>query len=78
LSRIDVKIDDAGDADEIEVIAVSVAEGDQVEAGQALIEVATDKADMDVEAPGAGRVAQVLVAVGDVVTVGQVLVVLEA
>lgn len=74
--RIEVKIEDPGDTEEVEVIGVSVEQGTAVAAGDVLLEVATDKANMDIEAPVAGTVAELLVSEGDIIGVDQILVVL--
>ena len=76
MSAMEVKIEDAGDADDVEVISVSVSVGDSVTAGAVLLEVATDKANVDIEAPADG-VVQSIVAEGDVVPADSVLAVLE-
>jgi pyruvate dehydrogenase E2 component (dihydrolipoamide acetyltransferase) len=59
-------------------VTVFVSEGDVVKPGQALLEVETDKAVIEVPCPPGGRIAQVLVKKGDTVKVGQTLVVLDA
>jgi 2-oxoglutarate dehydrogenase E2 component (dihydrolipoamide succinyltransferase) len=46
------------------------AVGDQVEAGEPIVEVGTDKVDTEVEATASGRIASLLVNVNDVVPVG--------
>ena len=56
--------------EEAEVIGVVVGPGDAVEAGQPLIEVETEKANLDVPAPHAGVVEAVHVAVGELIRVG--------
>ncbi len=61
-----------------DVVTVFVAEGDIVKPGQALLEVETDKAVIEVPCPPGGLVAKVLVKKGDTVKVGQPLVLLEA
>jgi pyruvate dehydrogenase E2 component (dihydrolipoamide acetyltransferase) len=61
-----------------DVVTVFVAEGDVVKPGQALLEVETDKAVIEVPCPPGGLVAKVLVKKGDTVKVGQALVMLEA
>jgi len=61
-----------------DVVTVFVSEGDVVKPGQALLEVETDKAVIEVPCPPGGRVAKVLVKKGDTVKVGQPLVLLEA
>jgi pyruvate/2-oxoglutarate dehydrogenase complex dihydrolipoamide acyltransferase (E2) component len=63
---------------EVDVSAVLVAPGDDVAAGQTVIEVEGEKASLEVEAPAAGTVTEVLVAVGDECCVGDVVVLLEA
>ncbi|MFM8496490.1 MAG: biotin/lipoyl-containing protein, partial [Planctomycetia bacterium] len=60
-----------------DVVTVLVSEGDVVKPGQALLEVETDKAVIEVPCPPGGRVASVLVKKGDTVKVGQTLVTLE-
>jgi pyruvate dehydrogenase E2 component (dihydrolipoamide acetyltransferase) len=57
--------------DSVEVNAVKVAPGDTIAKDQPLLEVQADKATLEVPAPMAGRVAKVLVNVGDTIKVGQ-------
>ena len=61
-----------------DVVSVFVSVGDVVKPGQALLEVETDKAVIEVPCPPGGRVASVLVKKGDTVKVGQTLLTLEA
>ena len=61
-----------------DVVTVFVSEGDVVKPGQALLEVETDKAVIEVPCPPGGQVSKVLVKKGDTVKVGQTLVVLDA
>jgi pyruvate dehydrogenase E2 component (dihydrolipoamide acetyltransferase) len=60
-----------------DVVTVFVSPGDVVKPGQALLEVETDKAVIEVPCPPGGRIASVLVKKGDTVKVGQTLVTLE-
>jgi pyruvate dehydrogenase E2 component (dihydrolipoamide acetyltransferase) len=60
-----------------DVVTVFVSAGDVVKPGQALLEVETDKAVIEVPCPPGGRIASVLVKKGDTVKVGQALVTLE-
>ena len=64
--------------EEAEVIGVLVHAGDTVEADQPLIEVETEKANLDVPSPHAGVVEAVLVEVGEVIRVGQPIVSIAA
>jgi 2-oxoglutarate dehydrogenase E2 component (dihydrolipoamide succinyltransferase) len=47
-----------------------VAVGDDVTAGQALADVSTDKVDMELEAPTAGKIVRFLIEAGGEVKVG--------
>lgn len=60
-----------------DVVQILVHEGDQVTEGQALLELETDKATVQVPAPAAGKVAKVLIKNGDHLKVGQALLELE-
>jgi pyruvate dehydrogenase E2 component (dihydrolipoamide acetyltransferase) len=66
----EVNVPDIGDFGAVPVIEVHVSAGDQVNAEDPLITLESDKATMDVPAPVAGSVAEVLVKVGDVVSEG--------
>ena len=50
-----------------------VREGDVVEREQVLLEVATDKADTEVRAPAAGRVAKIVAKEGEIIAKGGLL-----
>ncbi|MGH3261106.1 MAG: 2-oxo acid dehydrogenase subunit E2, partial [Trebonia sp.] len=63
---------------EATVLEVHVAVGDTVREADTLVEVSTDKVDVEVPAPTAGRVITIAVEAGDTVGVGEVLVVLES
>lgn len=53
------------------------APGDRVEAGEALLEVATDKVDSEIPSPVAGTIREILTAEGDLVVVDSVLAVID-
>lgn len=74
----EVKVPDIGDFSDVEIIEVHVSAGDEVEAEDSLITLETDKAAMDVPAPAAGRITELQVAVGDKVSKGSVILLLEA
>lgn len=73
----DVCVPDIG-GDEVEVTAILVAVGDKVEEDQDIITVEGDKASMDVPAPFAGIVKEIKIVVGDKVSEGSLVLVLEA
>ncbi|MGR0114341.1 dihydrolipoyllysine-residue acetyltransferase [Ralstonia pseudosolanacearum] len=74
---IEVKVPDIGDYKDVPVIEISVKVGDKVEAEQSLITLESDKATMDVPSPAAGTVKDIRVKVGDAVSEGMLIVVLE-
>jgi len=74
---IEVKVPDIGDYTDIPVIEVLVKAGDVVEKEQSLVTLESDKATMDVPSSAAGTVKEVKVKVGDNVSQGSLIVVLE-
>lgn len=74
---VEVTVPDIGDAEEVDVIEVLVAEGDSVEAEDGLITLETDKATMDVPAPQAGKVVSLKIKEGDKVSEGSLILTLE-
>jgi pyruvate dehydrogenase E2 component (dihydrolipoamide acetyltransferase) len=62
---------------EAEVVKVLISEGDLVSEDQVVIEVETDKAQVELPSPIAGRVARIHVRPGETVKVGAVLVTFE-
>ena len=68
--EIEVTVPDIGDASDVDVIEILVAEGDTVAVEDGLITLETDKATMDVPSPKAGVVTKLLVKSGDKVSKG--------
>ena len=64
-------------ADSGTVVNIVVREGDRVELDQTLLELENEKAVAPIPSTGAGKVARIHVDVGQVVSVGQVLVTIE-
>ena len=77
-NRIPVTVPDIGDFKEVEVIDVLVREGESVAAETALITLETEKATMDVPCPQAGVVARLAVKKGDRVSMGSLVLELDA
>jgi pyruvate dehydrogenase E2 component (dihydrolipoamide acetyltransferase) len=69
-TAIEVTVPDIGDFRDVPIIEVHVSRGDKVNADDPLITLESDKAAMDVPAPAAGSVSEVLVKVGDQVSEG--------
>jgi len=74
---IEVTVPDIGDAADVDVIEVLVAVGDNIDADTGLITLETDKATMEVPAPVAGVVKALKVTVGDKVSMGSLVLMLE-
>ncbi|EIP88852.1 dihydrolipoamide acetyltransferase [Burkholderia humptydooensis MSMB43] len=68
---------DIGDYKDVPVIEVLVKPGDAVEPEQSLVTLESDKATMDVPSPSAGTVKEVKVKVGDAVSEGSLIVLLD-
>jgi len=76
--RVDVLVPDIGDFKDVAVIEVFVKPGDSIKVEQSLITVESDKASMEIPSSHAGVVREVKVKVGDKVSQGTLLVVLES
>ena len=77
MALIEVKVPDIGDFDEVAIIEVLVKAGDTVKAEQSLITVESDKASMEIPSSHAGVVKELKVALGDKVSEGSVVLMLE-
>jgi pyruvate dehydrogenase E2 component (dihydrolipoamide acetyltransferase) len=77
MAAVEVKVPDIGDVDEVAVIEVMVRPGDSVKVEQSLITVESDKASMEIPSSHAGVVREVRVKLGDKVTQGSVVVLLD-
>jgi pyruvate dehydrogenase E2 component (dihydrolipoamide acetyltransferase) len=78
MATFEFKLPDIGEGvTEGEIVSWLVAVGDQVAEDQDMVEVMTDKATVTIGAPKAGRIAELRAGVGDVVPVGETLVVFD-
>ncbi|MBS1248108.1 MAG: dihydrolipoamide dehydrogenase, partial [Proteobacteria bacterium] len=75
---IEVKVPDIGDFKDVPVIEVLVKPGDTVRAEDALITLESDKATLDVPSPAAGIVGDIKLKVGDKVSEGALILMLDA
>ena len=71
-------VPDLGDFEDVEVIEVHINKGDEVAIDDPLVTLETDKAAMDVPATAAGRIEDVLIRVGDKVSAGASLAIIDA
>jgi pyruvate/2-oxoglutarate dehydrogenase complex dihydrolipoamide acyltransferase (E2) component len=78
VAKVEFVLPDVGEGlEEGEIVSWLVAPGDNVSRDQPLVEVQTDKALVELPSPVAGQVVSLSFSAGDIVKVGQVLVVLE-
>ncbi|MBP6115179.1 MAG: dihydrolipoyl dehydrogenase [Neisseriaceae bacterium] len=78
MSVIELKVPDIGGSADVDVIDVMIKVGDTVAVEDGLITLETDKATMDVPAEQAGVVTEVKIKVGDKVSEGDVIALVEA
>ena len=78
MARFTFKLPDIGEGiSEAEIVAWHVAVGDRVEEDQSLADMMTDKATVEMESPVSGTVIELAGEVGDQVSIGAALVVIE-
>jgi pyruvate dehydrogenase E2 component (dihydrolipoamide acetyltransferase) len=77
MALVEVKVPDIGDFEAIPVIEVLVKVGDAVEKEQSLVTLESDKATMEVPASHAGVVKEIKLNVGDKVSMGTLVLMLE-
>ncbi len=77
MSLIQVPVPDLGDIADAAIIEILVRVGDTIAAEQSLITLESDKASMEVPAPQAGVVREILVKLGDRVGQGKPILMLE-
>jgi dihydrolipoamide dehydrogenase len=77
MATVEVKVPDIGGYDDVPVIEVLVAVGDTIAKDQGLVTLESDKATMEVPSSAAGVVKELKVKVGDTVSEGSVVAVVE-
>ncbi|MBA4343188.1 MAG: dihydrolipoyllysine-residue acetyltransferase [Methylibium sp.] len=78
MALVEVKVPDIGDVTDVAVIELMVKVGDTVKLEQSLVTVESDKASMEIPSSAAGVVKEIKVALGDKVSQGSLLLLLEA
>ena len=73
-----LEVPDLGDFTDVDVIEVHVAAGNKVDIDDPLVTLETDKAAMDVPSTAAGTIQSVMVKVGDKVSQGSAIAVIDA
>jgi len=77
MSQIEIKVPDIGDFKDVDVAEVLVKAGDAVLAEQSLISVESEKSTMEIPSPAAGVVKEISLKVGDKVSQGSLILLLE-
>ena len=78
MATIEIKVPDIGDYSDVPVIEVLVAVGDTVKKDQGLVTLESDKATLEVPSSAAGVVKEIKVKLGDTLSEGAVVVLLES
>ncbi|KGM53595.1 dihydrolipoamide dehydrogenase [Lysobacter daejeonensis GH1-9] len=78
MPTIEIKVPDIGGYDDVPVIELLVAVGDTVAKDQGLVTLESDKATMEVPASHAGVIRELKVKLGDAVSEGSVIALIEA
>ena len=77
MRTVEIKVPDIGDFKDVEVIEVMVKEGEEIAKDQSIVLVESDKASMEIPSSEAGRIRELKVKLGDKVSEGSVLLVLD-
>ena len=72
-----IPVPDIGGAENVDVIEICVAVGDEISADDALVVLESDKASMDIPSPVAGKVVGITIKEGDKVSEGDAIIELE-
>ena len=78
MAAIEIKVPDIGDYSGVPVIELLVAVGDTVKKDQGLVTLESDKATLEVPSSAAGVVKEIKVKLGDNLSEGDVVLLLEA
>ncbi|MCL4109990.1 UNVERIFIED_CONTAM: hypothetical protein GTU68_038207 [Idotea baltica] len=77
MSIKEIVVPDIGDFDAVEVTEILIQEGDEIAVEDSLVTVESDKASMEIPSSDAGKVLKIKVALGDNISEGSVLIMLE-
>ncbi len=78
MAMIEIRVPDLGGSSDVPAIELLAAPGDQIAKDQGLVTLESDKATMEVPSPSAGVLREWKIKLGDTVSEGQVIAILEA
>jgi pyruvate dehydrogenase E2 component (dihydrolipoamide acetyltransferase) len=78
MALVEVRVPDIGDFKDIPIIEIPVKPGDEVKLDEPLLTLESDKATMEVPAPQSGTIKEIKVRIGDKVSEGTAIMMLEA
>ena len=78
MSQVEIKVPDLGGSSDVPVIDIAVAVGDTIAVDDTILTLESDKATMDIPASAAGVIKELRVKLGDKLSEGMVIVVVEA
>ncbi len=70
---VDITVPDIGDSENVEIIEILVAVGDQVMVDDSLVTLESDKASMEIPASAAGVIESISINIGDTLSSGDVI-----
>ncbi|MES9833622.1 MAG: dihydrolipoyl dehydrogenase [Candidatus Thiodiazotropha sp. DIVDIV] len=74
---VEVTLPDIGDFEQVDIIEILVSPGDRIDAEDSLVTLESDKATMDIPSPHSGTIKEVLVKVGEKISMGGTILKLE-
>ena len=77
MSDLEIKVPNIGDFKDVEVIEVLVSKGQSVSKNHPLITIESDKSSVEIPATFEGKVKSLMIKVGDKVSEGDVILILE-
>ena len=77
IKQFDLKTPDLGDSERIELIKWYIKEGSEIEEGDEILELVTDKAAFPMESPYRGKLIEIRKQEGSIVKTGEILGVME-
>jgi pyruvate/2-oxoglutarate dehydrogenase complex dihydrolipoamide acyltransferase (E2) component len=72
------RLGSSDDRDEVKILRWLKAKGDMVKKGEPLLEVETDKVNVEIEAPGSGLLSEVRAQEGDTVSFNSVVGIIDS